>query len=285
MIGGPQTTTQTESSTTSEPWGPSKPALKQSLQMGKAMQKRWSKITPNERDAFRDLRQNARFAEGYMPNQQELIDNLYGGAGFGERDQDIRDAMDANRSVLSRYMGEEYLDPMSNPYLQPSIENARRGAYGDVADSFRAGGRSFSGAMADAASRGMTSAALPMLLGQYNTNVQAQQGAAQQAMGAATGGAQALDQSNAQRMAAQMAAPGQIANLNIPQNMMLEAEARRRNIPLDVLARTTGLFSGVAQLGGTGTSMGTGMQSQYANPWLQGAGIGMGLLGTGMQMF
>ena len=250
-----------------------------------ALQKQWGKATPYEQEAFKQLRGNANFAQGYMPQQQDLISNLYQGAGFGERDQDIRDAMDANRQMLSPYMQKGYLDPMSNPYLQPAIEQARSGSYSDVADKFRAGGRSFSGAMADAASRGMTNAALPMLLGQYNTNVQAQQGAGKQAMDAAQGGAAALDQSNAQRMAAKMAAPTQIANLNIPQNMMLEAEAKRRNIPLDVLARTMGLFSGAGALGGQTAGSGTQLQQQYQNPWMQGAGIGMGLMGNLTQMF
>jgi hypothetical protein len=283
MGGGPVATTQSETSSTTEPWGPAQPALTQSLQYGKKLQKKWSKPSPAELKAFKGLRGNARFAKGYMPNQQDLISSLYEGGGFGEGDQDIRDAMDANRSVLSRYMGENYLDPMTNPYLQPAIENARRGAYGDVTDSFRQGGRSFSGAMADAASRGMTNAALPMLLGQYNQNVGAQQNAAAAAMNASTGGAAALDQSNQQRLSAQMAAPGQIANLNIPQNMMLEAEARRRNIPLDVLARTSSMFSGMGALGGSGTGSVMGTQQTTPNPFMQYGGMGLGLLGMGMR--
>jgi len=285
MLGGPQQTTTTDQTSTTEPWGPAQPALKQGLKTGMQLQKRWGKATPAELEAFKQMKGNARFAQGYMPNQQDLISNLYAGAGFGERDQDIRDAMDANRQMLSPYLQKGYLDPMTNPYLQPAIEQARSGSYSDVSDKFRAGGRSFSGAMGDAVARGMTNAALPMLLGQYNTNVQAQQGAGQQAMQAAQGGAAALDQSNAQRMAAQMAAPGQIANLNIPQNMMLEAEARRRNIPLDVLTRTMGLFSGAGALGGQTTGSGTSLQQQYQNPWMQGMGMGMGVMGQFGQMF
>jgi hypothetical protein len=279
MLGGPTTSTTSSGTTTSAPWKPSQPALKQALNFGTHALRQWGHATPSEKEAFQGLRGNARFAEGYMPNQQGLIDQLYAGGGFGERDQDIRDAMDANRGMLTKYFDPNYLDPMSNPYLEPAIEQARRGSQNTVSDQFRAGGRSFSGAMGDAVARGMTNAALPMLLGQYNTNVQAQQGAGQQAMAAATGGAAALDQSNQQRMAAMMAAPGQIANLNIPQNMMLEAEAKRRNIPLDVLARTAGLFAGIGNTGSTGTSQASGTQQQQINPWMAAAGLGSGLLG------
>jgi hypothetical protein len=139
--------------------------------------------------------------------------------------------------------------------------------------------------MGDAVARGMTNAALPMLLGQYNTNVGAQQNAAAAAMNAATGGSQALDASNQQRLAARMAAPGQIANLNIPQNMMLEAEARRRNIPLDVLGRTTAMFTGMGGLGGTTSGTGYGTQQTQPNPFMQYGGAALGLLGGGMKMF
>jgi hypothetical protein len=253
--------------------------------MGQQAQKKWSQLSPAEKSAFKGLRENAAFAQGYMPDQEGLIDDLYAGGGFGERNQDIRDAMDANRDVLSRYMGENYLDPMSNPYLQPAIEQARSGSYNDVADKFQAGGRSFSGAMGDAVARGMTNAALPMLLGQYNQNVGAQQNATAAAMNAATGGAQALDASNQQRLAARMAAPGQIANLNIPQNMMLEAEARRRNIPLDVLGRTTAMFTGMGGLGGTTSGTGYGTQQTQPNPFMQYGGAALGLLGGGMKLF
>ena len=210
MGGGPQQTTQTEGSTTQAPWAPAIPALKQSLAMGKGFQKRLSKVTPAELEAFKGIRQNANFAEGYMPSQQDLISQLYAGGGFGERDQDIRDAMDANRQMLSPYLQQGYLDPMTNPDLQPAIEQQRQQQYSSIADKFGSAGRGFSGAMGDAMARGMTSAALPMLLGQYNTNVQAQQGAGQAAMQGATQGAQALDQSQQARMQAQMAAPQQI---------------------------------------------------------------------------
>jgi hypothetical protein len=281
MGGGPQQTTQTEGSTSSAPWAPAIPALKQSLALGKNYQRRLSRVTPAEREAFQGIRGNARFAEGYMPAQQDLVSQLYAGGGMGERNQDIRDAMDANRQMLSPYMQQGYLDPMTNPYLQPAIEQARQQQYSGIADKFQSAGRGFSGAMGDAMARGMTSAALPMLLGQYNANVQAQQNAGQAAMQGATQGALALDQSQQARLQAQMAAPQQIQNLNVPQNMMLEAEARRRNIPLDVLARTTAMFSGMGAMGGTGTSMGTGMQQQYSNPWMTGIGAGVGLLGLG----
>lgn len=279
MGGGPQQTTQTSGTTTSEPWKDAQPALRYALNRGMQLSKKWGELTPAEKTAFGQMRGNAQFAQGYMPSQQDLISNLYSGGGLGEGSQDIRDAMAANRSVLTPYLSPGYLDPATNPYLQPAMEQARTGAYTDVADKFRAGGRTFSGAMADAVSRGMTNAALPMLLGQYNQNVGAQQNAAQQAMAASTQGAQALDQGQQARLQAMMAAPGQIQNLNVPQNMMLEAEMRRRNIPLDVLAKTTGMFTGMGALGSQGASTGYGMNQTYSNPWMTGIGAGIGVLG------
>jgi transposase len=283
MGGTMQQTTANTSSSVTEPWKEAQPALKQSLRQGQMLQRQWGHLTPMERQAIGGQRQNANFAKSYMPAQQDLISQLYAGGGYGEGDQDVRDAMQANRQMLTPYMQSNYLDPMSNPYLQPAIEQARRGAYTDVSDKFASAGRNFSGALADAASRGMTGAALPMLLGQYNTNVGAQQAAGQQAMGAATAGQEALNKSQQSRLQAQMAAPQQIQNLNIPQNMMLEAEARRRNIPLDVLARTTSMFTGMGQLGGTSAGTGFGTQQTTPNPFMQYGGMGLGLLGMGMR--
>ena len=62
--------------------------------------------------------------------------------------------------------------------------------------------------------------------------------------------------------------------------MMLQAEAARRNIPLDVLARTTSMFTGMAGVGGTGMTSGTGLQQTASNPWMTGIGGGIGLLGA-----
>jgi hypothetical protein len=243
------------------------------------LQKKWGNATPAEQEAFKQMRANAQFAQGYMPGQQDLISQLQAGGGLGQGSQDIRDAMDANRQMLGKYFDPNYLDPMTNPYLQPAIEQQRQQQYSQIADKFGSAGRGFSGAMGDAIARGMTSAALPMLLGQYNTNVGAQQAAGSQAMGAATGGAAALDQGQQARLQAQMAAPQQMQNLNVPQQMMLQAEAARRNIPLDVLARTTAMFTGMGAMGGTGTSMGMQNAQTMSNPWMTGIGAGLGLLG------
>jgi hypothetical protein len=278
--GGPTTTTTTSNKpdkTTKEINQVFSGELKNLTAAGQEFQDKYGKDLPDEVKAYLGIRGNAGIAEGYMPDQQALISMLYGGGGLGEGMDYIRDAYGQASGAYQPYLQEGYLDPMSNPYLQPAIEAARSSAFSDVASRFHKAGRSFSGAEAGAFGKGATNAALPMLLGQYNQNVGAQQGAAQGLLGSAIGASGGLDAGQQGRLQAMMTAPGQIGNLNIPENMQLGIADRQRQNALDAMQLRATLLHGTPFTPG---SRSTSTSSTQSDPFQTMAGAGLGLLGA-----
>jgi hypothetical protein len=278
MCGGGPSTTSGGTSSVEVPEYIRK-AGKSLIGQGKKYAEEWGHDRPNETIGYKGIKENSQWAESMMPYQQQLIQSLYGGGGMGEGADYIRDAYAQAAPAYSQYLQEGYLDPMSNPYLQPAIEAARSGAYNQVADKFHKAGRSFSGAEGGAYGRATTEAALPMLLGQYNTNVGAQQNAAQGLLGGAAGASAGLDAAQQGKLQAMMAAPGQINNLNIPENMLLSIAAARRATARDALNTQAGLLHGMPY-GTTTTSTGTSQQN--SDPFQTMLGGGLGLLGMFM---
>ena len=123
--GGPTTTT-----TSGPTKGSGTDALnKLLLQEGKALtqsskdyQSKYGKDLADEKTAYGGIRQNAGIAESYMPQQQALISLLYGGGNLGEGMDALRQSWQQAQGVYQPYLQSNYLDPMTNPYLQPAIE-------------------------------------------------------------------------------------------------------------------------------------------------------------------
>jgi hypothetical protein len=254
-------------------------ASKANIGAANAFADKWGKSTKDEKSAYGGIRDNSAWSESMMPYQQGLISSLYGGGGMGEGADEIRQAWAQTAPVYGQYLQPGYLDPMSNPYLQPAIEAARSGAYNDVAGRFHKAGRSFSGSEGAAYGDAAAKAALPMLLGQYNTNVGAQQGAASGLLGAASGTSAGLDAAQKGILTAQMAAPGQMNNLNIPENMLLGISDRQRAAALQALNAKLAAVSSTPFASSTTTS---GITSQNSDPFQALMGGGLGLLGMFM---
>jgi hypothetical protein len=275
--GGPSTSTSSSSEVKIPEY--LRKASKHNIGAANKFAEQWGVPTQDEKSAYGGIRENSAWAQGMMPYQQQLIQSLYGGGGMGEGADYIRDAYAQAAPAYGQYLQEGYLDPMSNPYLQPAIEAARSSSYNDVADRFHKAGRSFSGAEGGAYGTAAVNAALPMLLGQYNTNVGAQQNAAQGLLGGAAGASAGLDAAQQGRLSAQMAAPGQINNLNTPENMLLGIADRKRRAAQDALNMRLAAVSSTPY--GT-TTTGTGFQQQQSDPFQTMLGGGLGLLGMFM---
>jgi hypothetical protein len=254
-------------------------ASKANIGAANAFADKWGKSTKDEKSAYGGIRDNSSWAEGMMPYQQQLIESLYGGGGMGEGADYIRNAYAQSNPAWEQYLQPGYLDPMSNPYLQPAIEAARSGAANDVASRFHKAGRSFSGSEGAAYGDAVTKSALPMLLGQYNTNVGAQQGAAQGILAGAGAASSGLDAAQKGILTAKMAAPGQLNNLNVPENMLLGISDRQRAAALQALNAKLASVSSTPFASSTTTS---GITSQNSDPFQALLGGGLGLLGMFM---
>jgi hypothetical protein len=272
MCGGGATSTTTSNAKGGEF---NKKASKRLIRAGEAYGKEFGTPTTMDQQALGGIQANAALAEGYMPYQDQMINYLYQGGGMGEGQNAIRDSYNQAAPAYQRFLGEDYLDPMSNPYLQPAIESARSDAFNNVAQRFHKAGRSFSGSEAGAFGDAATSAALPMLLGQYNQNVGHQMGAAGGLLGGALGASSGLDASQTGVLKSMMAAPGQIQGLNIPENMLLDIENKRRNMARDALQTQAGIIGATK---GSPTQM-TSTTTQNSDPFQTILGGGLGLLG------
>ena len=274
--GGPTTTTTTTPDKSAQELNKiTAKGLKDLLGAGQEFQSKYGVDLPSEKDAYAGIMGNAGIAQGYMPYQQQLISALYGGGGLGEGANALRGAWGQASQAYSPYLQGDYLDPMSNPYLQPAINAAQSQAFNSVADKFHKAGRSFSGAEAGAYGTAAANSALPMLLGQYNQNVGAQQAAAQGLLGGALGTSQGLDAAQQGRLQAMMAAPGQIGNLNIPQNMSLGISDRQRQHALDAMNLRATILHGTPFTPGQTTTSTTS-----SDPFQTALGAGIGLLGA-----
>jgi len=265
-LGGTSETKQTQSSTTN-PWEPAQPMLKGILgQLDSNLSN--TGVTGAESGALTSLVNNANTATSqYAPQIANYAKTLLGGGG----------ATDQAGNVNANY--QRYVDqtnPLAsntnyNPYDTPGFRDAINTATSDITNStngqFAAAGRDFSGANSMALGRGLTQGLAPTIAAQYNQNVNNQQGAAGNLYNAGNTNAGLLASMNQQKLANQgqgIAATGAATEAaNYGANATLEAEAKRRGIPVQALGLLAQIGIPIAGLGSqsTGQSQGTQQMS------------------------
>lgn len=151
-----------------------------------------------------------------------------------------------------------------NPYNTPGLSDALGTLKSDITNSvngqFAAAGRDMSGANTQALSRGLSQGLAPLLLGQYNQNVQNQQAAANNLYGA--GNTNVGLQSGLQQQG-------------------LQAATTQQQLPYQNLGLLANIGIPIAGLGGqsTGNATGTGTQTTQL-PWYAGISNVAGGLGS-----
>ena len=282
-MGGTFETKQTQSSTTN-PWEPAQPMLKGILgQLDSNLSN--TGVTGAESGALTSLVNNANTATSqYAPQIANYAKTLLGGGG----------ATDQAGNVNANY--QRYVDqtnPLAsntnyNPYDTPGFRDAINTATSDITNStngqFAAAGRDFSGANSMALGRGLTQGLAPTIAAQYNQNVNNQQGAAGNLYNAGNTNAGLLASMNQQKLANQgqgIAATGAATEAaNYGANATLEAEARRRGIPVQALGLLAQIGIPIAGLGGQSSGTSTGTQTDSGMRQFQQFGSGFsGLFG------
>lgn len=283
-----KSTTKTSSSSQTGPYAPTQPLLNQAITAAGAIPGATStKLTADQQWALKGLQQAAKTNAAYAPQQNQLINNLYSGAGLGQGTGYINQAYQAASGALNPYLQAGYLDPASNPYLHQALGTLQNDIYNNVADKFQLAGRAFSGDFADALGRGYAAGLVPQLLGQYNTNVGAQQGAAGQLGSLANVAASGLDASALNKLNAAQAAAAQQAAAYAPYQASLAASQAAAAAPYTNLQAQSQYLLPIASLGTTGNSFtkqqGTGtVTTTTPDPsTLQTlAGLGLGTVGV-----
>jgi len=237
-------------------------------------------VTPEQNQAIGGLFGNAQQAiDQFNPQQTALINDLYSAKGLGQGQEGLNQAS----SALSGYLQPGYLDPNTNPYLQPSLNALGDQVKNSVSNQFALAGRDFSGDFSNALGKGYAQNLAPLLMGQYNQNVGAQQNAA----GMMPGISGAMDASALNQLSARSGAAGNVAALNNPYLQQLATAQTQAGLPYTNLNAAQQFLLPIAGLGGTnqgttsGTSntTGTATMTQASNPLQTGIGAGLGGLG------
>jgi hypothetical protein len=281
-MGGQSSQTQTQQSTTA-PWAAAQPALQSILgQVQGGLNN--TGVTGAENNAFNTITNNANAASANAPIVQNYATNLLNGGG----------ATDQAGNVNANY--QRYVDqtnPLAsntnyNPYDTPGLKDALSTMTSDITNgvngSFAAAGRDFSGANSMALGRGLTQGLAPTLVGQYNQNVNNQQGAAGNLYNAGNTNAGILAGLQQQKLANQgqgVTALGQATDTaNAGANAALQAEAARRGIPVQALGLLANIGTPIAGLGSQSTGQSQGTQNMSGAQQFGTIMSGIGSLGN-----
>lgn len=265
-MGGESKTSQTQNSTTN-PWEPAQPALQGLLgqlqgNLGN------TGVTGAENNALGTLQNNANaYGSTYAPQIGNYANTLLGGGGATDQAGNVNANYQRYVDQTNPLASNTNYDPYNTPGLKDALSTLTNDITSGVNGQFAAAGRDFSGANSMALGRGLTQGLAPTLVGQYNQNVQNQQGAAGNLYNAGNTNAGILSGLQQQKLANQgqgVGAAGQAFDANnAGANATLQAEAARRGIPVSALGLLAQIGIPIAGLGGqsTGQSQGTQQMS------------------------
>lgn len=285
MPGAGDTKQQTQQQSVSDPWKPAQPFLQNVL--GKLQEGLGSTgLTGNESNALSQLEQNSGTAGRFAPAVNDYATKMLAGGG-------ANDQAGAVNQNYQRYVNQT--NPLASntnydPYSTPGLKDALSTMTGDITQGvngqFAAAGRDFSGMNSQALGRGLTQGLAPTLVGQYNANRDAQQGAAGNLYNAGNTNAGILSGFQQQSLQNQgqgiNAADAALNAQNAGPNSLLTAEAQRKGIPMQNLGLLAQLGIPIAGLGGQ--SSGSSNSTLTASPLDQlgkAVGIGTSLFGGG----
>jgi hypothetical protein len=261
-MGGKSSSTQsTSQSQTTAPWEAAQPFLNNVLgqlntQMGN------TGLTGAETNALNAIETNAG---QNASNINGLVGNLMAGGGATDQANNLNKAYTDYQTRLAPTADGQEMG--ANSGLKAYLDTIMNDVQGQVNGQFAAAGRDFSGMNQQTLARGFTQAAAPVIANQYNTDVQNRMNAANSLYGAGVSNAQGLAGLQQQKLANQQAGVQLGESTNYGQNAILNAEAARRNIPLQSLGLLAQIGIPIAGLG----SQTTGTSSTQKNDKMSGA--------------
>lgn len=247
-----------------------------------------SGLNPAESGAINQLTQNAQAGNPYAPQIGANATSLLAGGGA----QNQAGAVNANYqnyyNQTNPLASNTNYDPTQNPAIQAALQAIQTQVTNQTNGQFASAGRMGSGQNSEALGMGLAQGEAPVLLNQYNQNVAAQQGAAQNLYNAGntTQGALAgmQTQANANEQQGAQAAAGALNANNYGANATLAAQQLGQQIPAQNLGLLAQMGIPIAQL--STNSTGSGTSSTQNTPSLlssigQAVGIGASLFGAG----
>lgn len=280
-----ESSTQQEMSGTTNPWAPTQGLLNGIIGQ---LSPQVSNAGPNaqEQGALGTIASNANNAQNYGGQATGLANDLM--SGGQDRTGILSGAYGQTQAALSPYLKSNYLDPMQNPGMSGMLDTIKNDVGNSINSQFAGAGRDLSGMNQQSLARGLSQGMSGALLGQYNQNVSAQQGAAGQlsnAAGNTAAGLSGLDQNAlANRgLGLDVAINGVPHAQNNQANQILAAQAQARGLPMQNLGMLSSLAIPLAGLGSqtTGKQTGQTQGSQTMSPAQQA----WGWMNSGSKLF
>jgi hypothetical protein len=243
-----------------------------------------SDVTPPENAALDRLGAIGAAGSPFAPAIGSVANTLLSGGG-PDRSGLASDAYDRAVAQLNPTARGDYLDPNKNPFFNQTTQTIGNDVENRLKALYAGSGRDPSGAggYAYQLARGISEGTAPTFANVYQGERTNQLGAAKNLYDAGTGTAGLLSSLDQARLANMQAGIGAADAANAAQlwgpQLMLQAEAARRGIPLQTLAQELGLVIPGAQAFGTrsgttaqtGTQFGTGNEQSTTstpfNPW------------------
>jgi hypothetical protein len=264
-MGGQSSSTQKQNSTTA-PWAESQPMLQGILSQLTGNLNNTG-LTGAETGAIDTLKANAGNASQFAPQITDFAKALLSGGGATDQAGNVN----ANYQRYVDQTGPLASNTNYNPYDTAGFKDAINAQVADITNAtngqFAAAGRDFSGMNSQTLGRGIMQGVAPTIAAQYNQNVNNQQGAAGNLYNAGNTNAGLLAGLNQQKLSNQgqgvTAAGAANEAQNAGANATLEAEAKRRGIPVQALGLLAQIGIPIASLGSqsSGTSTGTNQMS------------------------
>ncbi len=253
-FGNSEKRTDTTRDTTTDPWAPTVPLLKDLL--GK-LQGADTSVSPAMTGAFDKLKANASAGNPYAGSTAALAKDLYATPSQLALSSGAYGML---QDRLSGIAGQDN-DPMKTPGIAGMLNTLNGDITKNISGQFAAAGRSGSPAHAQALARGLAQGEGGLLLDQYNKNVGAQTGAAQvlQSAGESTAATNAgLQAKNAAlRMLGIDAGNTALQQQDYSPLRMLEIGQQEQGLPFQNLGLLAKLLIPLAGIGGQSKTQGT----------------------------
>lgn len=258
---------QQTSTQQSEPWAPAQPLLHGILgQLNSQLPN--TSLTGNESSALSALTTNANAGNPYAPAIGNFANTLLSGGNATSQAPNISANLETLRSQLMPFASGSMVG--NNPALQNQLTTVSNDIQNRINSMFAGAGRDLSGINQQAVARGISEGTAPILANQYNQDVANQFNAANALFGGGNQTAGLLSNLNQQdlinRGTGINASTAALDANNYGANSLLEAEAKRRNIPLSSLGLLASIGIPIAGLGGQQQGTSTTTKNNPFNP-------------------
>jgi hypothetical protein len=272
MGGSPTTTTKTNQTQQTNPYGPANSGIDAITGQIAGLIPNTG-INPTESSAFGTLMNNANNGNPYAGQIGGLATNLLNGGGANNQTPMLNQAYQDYMKRLSPTANGDLNNPASNPALQGYLGTIGNDVQNRVNSMFAGAGRDLSGLNQQSLARGITEGQAPILYDAYNQGVNNQMNAAGNLYGAGNSTASALTGMNQTALGNQQAGIGVSGSAlqanDSAANQMLAIQQQMRGLQPGNIAQLQSLLLPIASSFGQTTGSGTSTSQQDLPLWMQ----------------